>query len=50
VPFLDAVLTWVVSEAVVVRPVAPRRPLELRARPADALLVIAAALPVLALV
>jgi hypothetical protein len=48
VPFVDAVLGWVVTEAAVVRP-ARRRSLELRARPVDALLLLTAALPTLAL-
>ena len=48
VPFVDAVLGWVVKEAAAVRP-AGRRVLALRAGPLDALLVLAAALPTLAL-
>jgi hypothetical protein len=49
VPFIDAVLGWVVHEAGAVRPRAQRAPLRLRARPLDGGLLIAALLPVLAL-
>jgi hypothetical protein len=48
IPFVDAVLGWVVGEAAAVRP-AGRHALALSARPLDALLVLAAALPTLAL-
>ncbi|MBA3264100.1 MAG: hypothetical protein H0T69_16850, partial [Thermoleophilaceae bacterium] len=44
-PFLDAVLHWVVREANAFRPPPPKRPLILRVRPLDALLIIAAVLP-----
>jgi len=48
VPFLDAVLRWVVTEAGA-HPLAPERPrLDLRVRWLDALLLAAAALPALA--
>jgi hypothetical protein len=45
-PFVDAVLRWVVHEAREVRPPAPRAAVRLRARPLDALLVVAAVVPV----
>jgi hypothetical protein len=48
VPFVDAVLGWVVTEAAAVRP-AGRHALVLTAGPLDALLVLAAVLPTLAL-
>jgi len=48
VPFVDAVLGWVVTEAAAVRP-AGRHALALSAGPLDALLVLAAVLPTLAL-
>jgi len=48
VPFVDAVLGWVVTEAAAVRP-AGRHALALTAGPLDALLVLAAVLPTLAL-
>ena len=48
VPFVDAVLGWVVTEAAAVRP-AGRHALALSAGPVDALLVLAAVLPTLAL-
>jgi hypothetical protein len=43
---LDAVLRWVVRESSAFEPPPPKAPLELSARPADVLLVIAAVLPV----
>jgi hypothetical protein len=49
VPFVDAVLRWLVREANAHRRPAPRPPPELRARPVDAVLLIAAVLPALAL-
>jgi hypothetical protein len=49
IPFVDAVLGWVVTESRAVRPTQPKQPLSLRARPADGLLLIAALLPALAL-
>jgi hypothetical protein len=48
-PFVDAVLGWVVSEAAVPHPAPERRPLTLRCRWVDALLLATAALPALAL-
>jgi hypothetical protein len=48
VPFVDAVLGWVVTEAAAARP-AGRHALALSAGPLDALLVLAAVLPTLAL-
>jgi hypothetical protein len=49
IPFVDAVLRWVVREANRPHEPAPRRPLVLRAGPADVLLLVAALLPALAL-
>jgi hypothetical protein len=49
VPFVDAVLRWVVHEANAFRPPPPRPPIRLSARPTDALLVLAALLPGLTL-
>jgi hypothetical protein len=46
---LDAVLTWVVSEAAAFRPAPPARPLHLTTRPADWALTASAALPFLAI-
>jgi hypothetical protein len=48
-PFVDAVLHWVVREANRPHTPAPRRAIELSARPADLVLLIAAVLPALAL-
>jgi hypothetical protein len=48
-PFVDAVLRWVVREASRPHTQAPRRAMELRARPIDLALLIAAVLPALAL-
>jgi hypothetical protein len=48
-PFVDAVLHWVVRESSAVRPSPARPQLSLSARPVDLLLVIAAVLPALAL-
>ena len=48
-PIVDAVLRWVVREAEAPKPHLPRRALELSARPADLLLLIAAVVPALAL-
>jgi hypothetical protein len=49
VPFLDAVLGWVVRESSAFRSRSPRRSHTLRVRPADALLIIAAVAPAAAL-
>jgi hypothetical protein len=49
IPFVDAVLRWVVREANRPHEPAPRRPLVLRAGPADVLLLVAALLPALTL-
>jgi hypothetical protein len=49
VPFLDAVLRWVVRESSAFQPPPPKPPLELSAEPKDALLLIAAVIPALAL-
>jgi hypothetical protein len=49
VPFLDAVLVWVVREAAAFRALAPAAAPKLALRPADVLLVILAAAPVAAL-
>jgi hypothetical protein len=49
IPFLDAVLRWVVHESTAFRPPPPRTSLALSARPVDALLVIAAVAPAAAL-
>ncbi|MEA2362244.1 MAG: hypothetical protein QOD71_1389 [Thermoleophilaceae bacterium] len=46
---LDAVLHWVVRESSAFEPPPPKRPLSLRARPADALLIVAAVIPAAAL-
>jgi hypothetical protein len=43
VPFCDAVLAWVVSEARAFRPQPPVAPARLALRPVDALLVVPAA-------
>jgi hypothetical protein len=48
-PFVDAVLRWVVREASRPHTQVPRRAMELRARPIDLALLIAAVLPALAL-
>jgi len=48
-PFVDAVLRWVVREANRPHTPAPRRAIELSARPIDLVLLIAAVLPALAL-
>jgi hypothetical protein len=48
-PFVDAVLGWVVREASTERAVAPARALALRATPMDALLLIAAVAPAVTL-
>jgi hypothetical protein len=48
-PFVDAVLRWVVREAEAGRQAARARVQELHAKPIDALLLIAAVLPALAL-
>jgi hypothetical protein len=45
IPFCDAVLAWVVSEARAFRPEAPGPPLRLTIRPADLALVVLAVLP-----
>jgi hypothetical protein len=45
-PFVDAVLHWVVRESSEVRPPSKRQPLSLRARAVDALLLFTAVLPV----
>jgi hypothetical protein len=49
VQILDAVLHWVVREASDFREAPPKPPLSLKARPADALLIVAAVIPALAL-
>ncbi|MEA2376262.1 MAG: hypothetical protein QOD13_169 [Thermoleophilaceae bacterium] len=49
VQILDAVLHWVVREASAFREAPPKPPLSLKARPADALLIVAAVIPALAL-
>jgi hypothetical protein len=49
IPFCDAVLAWVVSEARAFRPEPPAPPLALRTRAADVVLVVMAALPAAAL-
>jgi hypothetical protein len=49
-PFVDAVLGWVVRESSVARPPSERQPLSLRARPVDALLFFAALLPLAVLI
>jgi hypothetical protein len=48
-PIVDAVLLWVVREASTVKPATGSHALELRARPVDALLLVAVAIPALAL-
>ncbi|MET0836477.1 MAG: hypothetical protein ABWY97_06830, partial [Thermoleophilaceae bacterium] len=49
IPFCDAVLAWVVSEAKAFEPEAPGPPLKLALRPLDLVLVLLAALPAAAL-
>jgi hypothetical protein len=49
IPFVDAVLGWVVRESKAIRPSPAKQRLGLRARPVDALLLTAAVLPALAL-
>jgi hypothetical protein len=49
IPFVDAVLGWVVRESKAIRPSPAKQRLGLRARPVDAMLLTAAVLPALAL-